>query len=155
MAQYYVQETLYQWLVTSITTPNFWSLLKQVVEPNPFCLQNNLNTHPSKVKGGTPTSYRGTQPGQSWQTDFTVMPCGEGNGNHTPVLLPGESHRRRSLVGCSPWGHRVGHDWATSLSLSWVQGNFQIFAGFDWHLWLDSWPKPRLPQRFLRPWSRK
>ena len=22
----------------------------------------------------------------------------------TPVLLPGESHRRRSLVGCSPWG---------------------------------------------------
>ena len=31
----------------------------------------------------------------------------------TPVLLPGESHGRRSLVGCSPWGH----DWATSLSL--------------------------------------
>ena len=23
----------------------------------------------------------------------------------TPVLLPGKSHRRRSLVGCSPWGH--------------------------------------------------
>ena len=22
----------------------------------------------------------------------------------TPVLLPGNSHRRRSLVGCSPWG---------------------------------------------------
>ena len=22
----------------------------------------------------------------------------------TPVFLPGESHRRRSLVGCSPWG---------------------------------------------------
>ena len=22
----------------------------------------------------------------------------------TPVLLPGESHRQRSLVGCSPWG---------------------------------------------------
>ena len=31
----------------------------------------------------------------------------------TPVLLPGKSHGRRSLVGCSPWGH----DWATSLSL--------------------------------------
>ena len=27
----------------------------------------------------------------------------------TPVLLPGESHGRRSLVGCSPWGE-VGHD---------------------------------------------
>ena len=24
----------------------------------------------------------------------------------TPVLLPGKSHRRRSLVGCSPWGCR-------------------------------------------------
>ena len=23
----------------------------------------------------------------------------------TPVFLPGESHGRRGLVGCSPWGH--------------------------------------------------
>ena len=23
----------------------------------------------------------------------------------TPVLLPGQSHGQRSLVGCSPWGH--------------------------------------------------
>ena len=35
-----------------------------------------------------------------------------------PVLLPGKSHGRRNLVGYSPWGRRVGHDWATSLSLS-------------------------------------
>ena len=29
----------------------------------------------------------------------------EGNGRPpTPVLLPGESHGRRSLAGCSPWG---------------------------------------------------
>ena len=36
-----------------------------------------------------------------------------------PVLLPGKSHGRRSLVGCSPWGRslRVRLDWATSLSL--------------------------------------
>jgi len=28
----------------------------------------------------------------------------------TPVFLPGKSHRQRSLVGYSPWGHkRVGH----------------------------------------------
>ena len=27
----------------------------------------------------------------------------------TPVLLPGKSHGRRSLVGCSPWG-RLGSD---------------------------------------------
>ena len=33
----------------------------------------------------------------------------------TPVLLPGKSHGWRSLVGLGSW--RVGHDWATSLSL--------------------------------------
>ena len=27
-----------------------------------------------------------------------------------PVSLPGKSHGQRSLVGCNPWGHRVGHD---------------------------------------------
>ena len=31
---------------------------------------------------------------------------GEGNGNPTPVFLPGESHGRRSLVGYSPRGHK-------------------------------------------------
>ena len=25
----------------------------------------------------------------------------------TPVFLPGESHRQKSLVGYSPWGHKV------------------------------------------------
>ena len=32
---------------------------------------------------------------------------GEGNGISTPVLLPGKSHRQRSLVGYSLWGHKV------------------------------------------------
>ena len=35
----------------------------------------------------------------------------------TLVLLPRKSHGRRNLVGCSPWGRRVRHDWATSLWL--------------------------------------
>ena len=36
----------------------------------------------------------------------------------TPVLLPGKSHGRRSLVGCSPWGHEESDTyWATWLSL--------------------------------------
>ena len=26
------------------------------------------------------------------------------------MFLPGKSHGQRSLAGCSPWGHRVGHD---------------------------------------------
>ena len=32
---------------------------------------------------------------------------------HSSVVA-GESHGQRSLAGCSPWGHRVGHDWATN-----------------------------------------
>ena len=36
----------------------------------------------------------------------------------TPVLLLGKSHEQRSLVGYGLWGHRVRHNWATSLSLS-------------------------------------
>ena len=36
-----------------------------------------------------------------------------------PVLLPGKSHGRRSLVGLRSMGSlRVQHDWATSFSLS-------------------------------------
>ena len=31
---------------------------------------------------------------------------GEGNGNNTPVFLPGESHGRRSLAGYSPYGRK-------------------------------------------------
>ena len=31
----------------------------------------------------------------------------------TPVFLPGKCRGQRSLVGYSPWGHRIGHNWAT------------------------------------------
>ena len=51
-----------------------------------------------------------------------AAPPGEGSGNLLrSVLLPGKSHGRRSLVGCSPWSRRVGQEnflyWATSLSV--------------------------------------
>ena len=41
----------------------------------------------------------------------------------TPVLLPGKSHGRRSLVGCSPWGHEESDttEWLHfHLSLSYI-----------------------------------
>ena len=31
--------------------------------------------------------------------------CWRRQWHPTPVLLPGKSHGRRNLVGCSPWGH--------------------------------------------------
>ena len=36
---------------------------------------------------------------------------GRGNGNLTPVFLPGDSDGQRSLVGHSPWGHK---EWDTT-----------------------------------------
>ena len=39
----------------------------------------------------------------------------------TPVFLPGEFHRQRSLAGYNPWGsQRVGHNGATN------KGNCQL-----------------------------
>ena len=50
----------------------------------------------------------------------------------TPVFLPGESHGRRSLVGYSPRGQRVGHDWVTSLSLSRSSSGSSPFRRWRW-----------------------
>ena len=49
----------------------------------------------------------------------------------TPVLLPGKSHGQRSLAGCSPWGCRVGQDWATSTTTSFI---LQISLSWLGHL---------------------
>ena len=56
---------------------------------------------------------------KAWSKIWYDLACRSRRQWHpTPVLLPGKSHGWRSLVGCSPWGReRVGHDWATSLSL--------------------------------------
>jgi len=35
---------------------------------------------------------------------YTTLPSSFRQWHPTPVLLPGKSHGRRSLVGCSPWG---------------------------------------------------
>ena len=37
----------------------------------------------------------------------------EGHGNPFQYSVLENPHGQRSLAGCSPWGHRVGHDWAT------------------------------------------
>ena len=49
----------------------------------------------------------------------------------TAVLLPGKSHGWRSLVGCSPWGHRVGHDWSNLAAAAAVAENIIRNAGLD------------------------
>ena len=49
----------------------------------------------------------------------------------TPVFLPGKSHGWRSLVGYSPRGRRVGHDWATSLYFTLAALSFCRCSGFS------------------------
>ena len=39
-----------------------------------------------------------------WLIDHKFNPWQRRQWHPTPVLLPGKSHGRRSLVGCSPWG---------------------------------------------------
>ena len=53
---------------------------------------------------------------QDWESQFTSLHLSHRRRqwHSTLALLPEKSHGRRSLVGCSPWGHK---DWATSLSL--------------------------------------
>ena len=48
----------------------------------------------------------------------------------TPVFMPGEFLGQMSLAGYSPWGCRVGHDWATnthtqSLTHIWTQNIYK------------------------------
>ena len=61
----------------------------------------------------------------------------------TPVFLPGESQGRGSLVGCSPWGRRVGHDWsnlaAAAANLNYTSRVREVRAGRERH-WTNSLP---------------
>ena len=45
----------------------------------------------------------------------------------TPVFLPGESHGQRSRAGYSPWGCRVGYDWAHMHAQIWTSFYFFLF----------------------------
>ena len=57
---------------------------------------------------------------QTWLSDFTFSfhfhALEKEMATHSS-FLPGESQGQGSLVGCRLWDRRVGHDWATSLSL--------------------------------------
>ena len=48
----------------------------------------------------------------------------------TPVFLPRESHGQRSLVGYSPWGQRVRHDWATKHICRWLTASLNKLVTF-------------------------
>ena len=49
----------------------------------------------------------------------------------TPVFLPGKSHGERSLVGCSPWGHK---EWDTTeeLSMQHTNKHMTVYEAIGW-----------------------
>ena len=70
---------------------------------------------------------------QVLQSFFFFLMCRRRQWHPTPVLLPGKSHGRRSLVGYSPWG-REEPDMTERLhfhfSLSWLgEGNGNPLQG--------------------------
>ena len=68
----------------------------------------------------------------------------------TPVFLPGESQGQRSLVGYSPWDHRVGHDWATTL----IWGSYKRVGLALWAWGLHSHSRPwARGSSYLGQWS--
>ena len=58
---------------------------------------------PTRLKQLSSSNYILTV-GIVWPQLFLQGPPQERQWHPTPVLLPGKSHGRRSLVGCSPWG---------------------------------------------------
>ena len=67
-----------------------------------------MRVHPSEGGGGGMRWDFGG--GGEWQgrDKASFIACVRRRQGHpTPVLLPGKSHGRRTLVGCSPRGHKV------------------------------------------------
>ena len=53
---------------------------------------------------------------------LVILPNQRRQWHPTPVLLPGKSHGRRSLVGCNPWGHKeLGTTGRLTLNYLWKQ----------------------------------
>ena len=55
-----------------------------------------------------------------YQLEASHTSCQRRQWHPTPVLLPGESHGRRSLVGYSPWGREESH------TTEWLHFHFSL-----------------------------
>ena len=70
-------------------------------------LEEGIATHSSILIWRIPWTEEpsGLQSIRSQRTGHDWSDLWRRHWHPTPVLLPGKSHGRRSLVGCSPWGH--------------------------------------------------
>ena len=85
---------------------------------------------------------------------------GEGNGNPLQYFCLGNPHGQRSLVGYSPWGHKVRHDGVTkhkesvkaSLMVQMVKNPPQCSSpGFDPRVGQIPWRREWLPTPVFLP----
>ena len=71
------------------------------------CLENPMDG------GAWKAAVHGVAEGRTRPSNFTSTLHWRRKWQPTPVFLPGESQRQRSLVGLPSMGsHRVGHDWS-------------------------------------------
>ena len=81
---------------------------------------------------GLPWWLSGKDPSAMQETqEMQVQSLGrsprEGNGKPTPVFFPGKFHGQRNVVGYSPRGRRLRHDWARRPTRTIIR---------NWFMWL-------------------
>ena len=95
-----------------------------------------------KYEWGFPGGSDGKESAYSAEDLGSILGLGRSPGGRkwqpTPVFLPGKSHEQRRLLGYSPWGCRIGHDWVIdTLSQTWVWelDHKECWAPKNWYFW--------------------
>ena len=71
----------------------------------------------------------------------------------TPILTPGKFQRRRSLAGCSPWGHRVRHNWPLNSNRGGLLTSLHpLWKGRVYSSYVHSFHLPFMPYKFVLLW---
>ena len=104
-------DSLYIWNIYALTYDICFSL-------SDFTLSDRLYVHLGlqiDIESGLEDTGQEREEGTNWDSslDIYILPCARSEKAMapTPVLLPGKSHGQRSLVGCSPRGHK---EWDTT-----------------------------------------
>ena len=90
-----------------------------------FELQQTLHLISPSFPGGSEGKVSACNVGDPGSIPGLGRSPGEGNGQSTPVLLPGKSHGQRSLVGYSPWGCKESD---TTEQLHFLSFSFFLFT---------------------------
>ena len=101
----------HDWVTNFLKSIELLYTLEKAMAPHSSSLAWKL---PWTEEPGGLQSMGSLRVGQDWATSlwlFTFMHWRR-KWQPTPVFLPGESQGRGNLVGCSPWGCWVRHDWS-------------------------------------------